>query len=840
MRKWQGIFVAMALVVCALAPTADAATAPTSPVGPGLISLRSKSARPPVVLMQGGFARTLIADVKVPAANPVAQAQSFLGSYASMFGLDSNSKLGILRTEPGPLGSTAVVFYQTQRGIPVAGAELSVVTFQDRVLGAVGRLSPRVNVDTLPRIKPRSAISISRGAALARGAKPLAQPKLVIYDPGITRGGPTAPKLAWSTSVGRERVTTDALTGAVLDTESLIEESYDLNLLDSSGFGGYAGCPPKSALTVIGSESGLNAKGKQLGLDKKPDVNEAPGLMKLTYDFYKNTFNRLSYDGLDSQIQLLMRSNDTSNAYWDPSCDVIAAAPGYPSKDTFSHELTHGVDQFGANLTYSYQSGALNESYSDTLAAVRDNNWEHTPRPGQIRSLSDPPSFNQPDKLSSSLYKTSSGDHGGVHTNSGVSNKAHFLIADGQTFNNLTVKGVGRARLGQIAYGALMSLGASADFKAAAGMEMLFALLGDLQTGKLAGFCATATAWSAVEVLNQGDSDCDGKLDGSDADKDGDGIANSNDNCPLVKNANLSDVDADGLGDVCDTDIDGDGRLNGQDNCQFKPNADQKDVNKDGIGDVCQDADSDGVPDPVDNCEGLANPSQSDADKDGTGDACEVDNDNDGVIDDNDKCQFVKGGGKDSDGDGLGDVCDPCPNGKDVVIAYSSPPKGVPGAKPKPILQDSDNDGKPDGCESKGRVGSLKVAFPVGRKKQKLGRGLFGLAGGSKKIVVRAPRGKSADIPVNPCPGRKCLLLNRQPSGVTVRLTGLGRLLAQIVDSSGQSVGGVQSFGAKSLVLQFRPRGGERYSLHLQAPSNRSAKSSVGIKVSTGLRLLGR
>ncbi|MBL0343114.1 MAG: M4 family metallopeptidase [Bacteroidetes bacterium] len=30
-----------------------------------------------------------------------------------------------------------------------------------------------------------------------------------------------------------------------------------------------------------------------------------------------------------------------------------------------AHELTHGVTNFSSNLVYSYQSGALNESFSD-------------------------------------------------------------------------------------------------------------------------------------------------------------------------------------------------------------------------------------------------------------------------------------------------------------------------------------------------------------------------------------------------------------------------------------------------------------------------------------------
>ena len=85
---------------------------------------------------------------------------------------------------------------------------------------------------------------------------------------------------------------------------------------------------------------------------------------------------------------------------------------------------------------------------------------------------------------------------------------------------------------------------------------------------------------------------------GEDSDGDGDGIPDSDDNCPGIYNPGQEDTDGDGVGDACDDDGDGDGDGNG-------------------------DGDGDGISDSVDNCPGVHNPGQEDTDGDGVGDACD-------------------------------------------------------------------------------------------------------------------------------------------------------------------------------------------------------------------------
>jgi hypothetical protein len=93
----------------------------------------------------------------------------------------------------------------------------------------------------------------------------------------------------------------------------------------------------------------------------------------------------------------------------------------------------------------------------------------------------------------------------------------------------------------------------------------------------------------------------------------------------------------------------------------------------------CTDGDSDGMPDHLDNCPDSSNPDQSDFDGDLAGDACDLDDDNDGLTDEEETVAGTSPTDPDTDGDGLLD-------GEEVLFWGSDP-----------LSPHTDDDGLPDG-----------------------------------------------------------------------------------------------------------------------------------------------
>lgn len=328
----------------------------------------------------------------------------------------------------------------------------------------------------------------------------------------------TTPKIShWNIKV-------DAETGEVVDKLNLIKEAAttgtgkgvlgdtkQINI--NSVNGGYA----LQDLTHQGQLAAYNYSDNtgQHSLIKDNDKNftddnqragvDANYYAKQVYDYYKDTFGRESYDDRGSSIISLAHvnkfqgSDNRNNAAWigdkmiygDGDGRTFTALSG--ANDVVAHEITHGVTQETANLNYRNQSGALNESFSDVFGYFVDDEdflmGEDVYTPGQngdaLRSMSNPERFGQPSHMDD--YVNTQSDNGGVHTNSGIPNKAAYN----------TIRSIGKGKAQQIYYRALTEyLSSNSNFSDA--KEALYQSALDLYDKNTAN--QVADAWDDVGV----------------------------------------------------------------------------------------------------------------------------------------------------------------------------------------------------------------------------------------------------------------------------------------------------------------------------------------------------
>jgi Zn-dependent metalloprotease len=564
----------------------------------------------------------------------------FLDTHKDLLGTDDAWQL--IRRSPD---AQHFFFRQVHAGIPVYPAEIAVDLSGNRVVGVGGAYAPLVTLPFTPSLSVEQAEQIAINA-LDPAATVLGDTQLRYLNLGLLGHADKRTHLAWRlalrTGMGDYTVFVDAHAGAILFRELRSKDSYDLDLENGNN-------------ELLRDLCGL-FDNDNISANFSSDARATSDNIGRTYSFWRNTYGRDSYDDDGEQIEynihvryLDANGNTTANASYSPGCDIFGASNGMVTQDILAHEFTHAVVHNELGLPYSNQQGALDESLADTFGAFVDGaNWtigEGSPL-GILRTMSNPPANGNPDRMSNFVTSpnTSAGDWGGVHNNSGILNKAAFLITDGQNgFNTHNVRGMGRVKAQRLYYNVLVNrLRGNSDFYDMA-RQMLAEAKGLRGTGFFtnADVCTVIEAFAAVE-LGPADRDCNGVED-SVEDTDGDGVPNAYndpagtpwDNCRTVRNINQADLDGDGLGDACDGDSDSDGVNDLSfgdplDNCRWVFNPSQNDRDKDGEGDACDDdADGDYVANALDNCPRNYNPDQSDIDRDRVGDPCDLDAEND-------------------------------------------------------------------------------------------------------------------------------------------------------------------------------------------------------------------
>ena len=180
-------------------------------------------------------------------------------------------------------------------------------------------------------------------------------------------------------------------------------------------------CPRNTVKAINGAYSPLNDAhyfGNVIFNMYQAYIGQAP----LTFQLVMKVHYRTSYE----------------NAFWDGSAMTFGdgASTFYPlvSLDVSSHEVSHGFTEQQSNLTYSGQSGGMNEAFSDMAGEAAEfymrgsNDWkvgaDIFKGTGALRYMNNPPQDGS--SIDNAANFTSSMD---VHYSSGVYNKAFYLLA---------------------------------------------------------------------------------------------------------------------------------------------------------------------------------------------------------------------------------------------------------------------------------------------------------------------------------------------------------------------------------------------------------------------------
>lgn len=241
-----------------------------------------------------------------------------------------------------------------------------------------------------------------------------------------------------------------------------------------------------------------------------------------THKYFSQKHGRNSYNNAGAIIKSYVSySTNYVNAFWDGSRMTYGDGDGVNygplvSLDICGHEIAHGVTEYSANLVYSYQSGALNESFSDIFGesiekfASGTNDWLMGDdigaggSGGALRSMSNPNAYGDPDTYLGTNWYAGSGDNGGVHINSGVQNFWFYILTVGKSGTNdkgdsYNVTGIGMDKAAAIAYRNLtVYLNTNSQYSDARNGAIQAAK--DLYGAGSAEEIATTNAWYAVGV----------------------------------------------------------------------------------------------------------------------------------------------------------------------------------------------------------------------------------------------------------------------------------------------------------------------------------------------------
>ena len=453
--------------------------------------------------------------VKLKSTDAKTKASEFLAENFRAFNLRSANDLVLLDETTDNYGLKNVTYRQQYQGVPVYDGLLKFHFNAKEELSSINGNSISIaKLNTVPDITAAEAEIIARDMVtkqdLNKSNTPLqtAKTNLIIFPKNLMQGGIVTPYLAYQIEVTnkqdvREYIFINAHTG------ELVEQFTGIHPIDRKLY------ETNTTATNLKWKEGDAFPGTLSSWQQNEVVTS-----EHVYNFFKNAFGYVSYDAADHTM--ITVNNDPTiscpNARWNGT--YAGYCDGTATDDVIAHEWGHAYTEYTSGLIYQYQSGALNESYSDVWGETIDliNNYmdegenlsvrtttacsgslrwkvgeDATSFGGAIRDMWNPNCNGDPAKvLDAANYYCGTADSGGVHTNSGVTNHLYALLVDGGTYNGYTMTGMGFVKAAHLWWRAQKNyLTATSDFANFA--DALEASANDLIGVNLQGLSTTVT-----------------------------------------------------------------------------------------------------------------------------------------------------------------------------------------------------------------------------------------------------------------------------------------------------------------------------------------------------------
>ncbi|MCO4822189.1 MAG: M4 family metallopeptidase [Flavobacteriaceae bacterium] len=450
---------------------------------------------------------------------------TFLENNKGIYNLKRiNETLKFDETKTDPYGFKRVELKQVYNNVPVYDGKL-IFHFnrEDKLTAVNGNYLPVIKLNPIPKISRAEAANLAIRAIenqelnKSGGILLTKENTLYIFQKGLVQGYRGTSHLVYRIEVTngidvREFVFIDAHSGKVIEQFTGIAHALDRIIYEGD-------------LDTVVWEEGDPFPGALTQWQQNEVVTS-----EHVYNFFNNAFGFVSYDNADAQMVTINNvdiPNFCPNAAWNGS--YVFYCDGLATDDVIGHEWGHAYTEYTSGLIYAWQSGAINESYSDIWGETIDliNNYEDGDDDvslrtdcassdrwvlGEdinggstgIRDMWNPNCKNDPGKVTDAIYWCSRDDNGGVHINSGIPNKAYALLVDGGTYNGQTITGIGLTKAAHIFWRVQRQyLTASSDFVSFA--DALEAACTDLIGLNLEELSTAGPAGASGKIITQED-----------------------------------------------------------------------------------------------------------------------------------------------------------------------------------------------------------------------------------------------------------------------------------------------------------------------------------------------